>query len=538
MTTVTLRPRSRRLALCCALVLTQAALPAAEAPAPTPAQPSVAPAPAAVAPPVAVPVAATAASEPPRPLSAGPDPREIPLPVIKTSLGTLPGVADLPVRKEMPDPLTMNDGTKVTTPAQWAKRREEIRKTLDYYATGLMPPPPGNTKGQEMLNQLVLNDTVRYRLVHLTFGPDEKLSLDVGIYTPVAGGPCPVVISPDGTPAGATPLPRLPNGPTQSKALDSLLPASMAPPAAPAGGGARGLGRGAGGGPAGAPGRGPGAGPGRGANPEGLASRHQDLFARGYGFVVFNNNDCAEDTTLRINDGVFAFRTTRFYPAYPDYDWGVLAGWAWGVSRVVDFLVTDPAVDKTKLIVSGVSRTGKSAIIAAAYDTRIAMAAPITTGGGGTPAYRFSGEGRGGLEGLGEMMRKYSNWFSPHLHEFWGQTDKLPFDQHWFYSLIAPRPFITLEGTMDNDTLEAGAKQTFLAAQPVYAFLGAKDNLGVNYGNHGHGSAPGDWTVMMDFADIHLRGMKPTREFTRFPSDPEPASAPTTTATGTAASAP
>jgi hypothetical protein len=507
MLTVTPPHRSRLLALCCAWLLAKSVAAAADAQpsSPTPATPAALPA-------AVAPAAAPAAEAGPRPLSGGPDPREIPLPVIKTSLGTLPGVADLPVRKEMPDPLTLNDGTKVTTPAQWAKRREEIRKTLDYYATGLMPPAPGNTKGTEVQNQLIFDGTVRYRLVHLTFGPEEKLSLDVGIYTPVAGGPCPVVISPDATPPGATPLAHQPNGPTQGKALDSLLPAALAPPAAAQT--ARGRGQGVG--------RGPAGGPGRGANPESAASRHQDLFARGYGFVVFNNTDCAEDTTLRINDGVWAFRTTRFYPAYPDYDWGVLAGWAWGVSRVVDFLVTDPAVDKGKIIVSGVSRTGKSAIVAAAYDTRIAMAAPITTGGGGTPAWRFSGDGRGGKEGLGEMMRKYSNWFSPHLHEFWGSTDKLPYDQHWFYALIAPRPFITLEATADGDTLEAGAKQTFLAAQPVYAFLGAKDNLGVNYGNHGHGAATEDWTAMMDFADVHLRGMKPTRAFDQFPPDAAP----------------
>ena len=49
----------------------------------------------------------------------------------------------------------------------------------------------------------------------------------------------------------------------------------------------------------------------------------------------------------------WAFRNTRFYPAYPGYDWGILAGWAWGASRVADYLETDPAIDKTKLIITG-----------------------------------------------------------------------------------------------------------------------------------------------------------------------------------------
>ena len=83
------------------------------------------------------------------------------------------------------------------------------------------------------------------------------------------------------------------------------------------------------------------------------------MFRRGYALVVFNPNDCAEDTTLRNADGSWAFRTTRFYPAYPGYDWGILAGWAWGASRVADYLENDPAIDKTKLIITGASRNGK-----------------------------------------------------------------------------------------------------------------------------------------------------------------------------------
>ena len=81
-----------------------------------------------------------------------------------------------------------------------------------------------------------------------------------------------------------------------------------------------------------------------------LASQHADVFRRGYALATFNVNDCAEDTTLRNADGSWAFRNSRFFPAYPGYDWGVLAGWAWGASRVADYLETDSAIDKTKLI--------------------------------------------------------------------------------------------------------------------------------------------------------------------------------------------
>jgi hypothetical protein len=418
-------------------------------------------------------------------------------------------VDKLPNRPEMPGVLTMNDGQKVTTAAQWKRRRTEMKQILEYYAVGQTPPPPGNVKGHEVSSQLVVNGTVRYRLVHLTFGPKESLSLDIGIFTPTGGGPAPALISPSGSPPGATPLPRLAQGPNQGKGEDVLLmvgpaapaPAATAPPAeTPAG---RGPGRGGFGAPRTA---------------ESIAAGNQAL-AHGFAFVTFNNTDCGEDTTLRNADGSWAFRTTRFYPAYPKYDWGLLQGWAWGVSRIVDYLETDTSIDKTKLIVTGVSRTGKSALVAGAFDDRLAMVAPVASSGGGTPAYRFSGAERGGKEGLSEMMRKYPNWFSPHLHEFWGQPDKLPFDEHWFIALAAPRPFIALEGTHDQNVNANGVRQAWLAAQPAFALLNAKDRLGISWADRPHGMVQGDWDALLAFADKYLMGKNVERRFDQFPAE-------------------
>jgi hypothetical protein len=250
---------------------------------------------------------------------------------------------------------------------------------------------------------------------------------------------------------------------------------------------------------------------------ESIAARNAAL-AHGYAYVTFNNNDCGEDTTLRNADGSWAFRNTRFYPAYPGYDWALLRGWAWGVSRIIDYLVTDPAIDKTKLIVSGVSRTGKSALVAGAFDDRIALVAPVASSGGGTPAFRFSGAEHGGNEGLTEMMKKYPNWFSPHLHEFWGQVERLPFDQHWFIALAAPRPFIALEGTKDPNVNHNGVKQSWLAAQPAYALFGATDKLGMNWTERPHGMVQGDWDGLLAFADKFLLGKKVERRFDQMPT--------------------
>ena len=330
-----------------------------------------------------------------------PDPKEIPIPPIKTSMPAMPSVDQLPNRPEMPDVMTLNNGRRVKTLKQWDERRAEMKQTLEYYAVGLAPPPPGNVKGVEVSSQMLMGGKVKYRLVHLTFGPNESLSLDIGIFTPATGGPFPTLVSPSGTPPGATPLPHLAEGANQGRNEDALLVVGPMTD--------QGTRR-----------------PMRAFGPrtaEQIAESNPAL-AHGFAFVTFNNNDCGEDTTLRLPDGSWAYRTTRFFPAYPNYDWGLLRAWAWGASRIVDYLVTDPSIDKNKLIITGVSRTGKAALIAGAFDDRWAMVAPVASSGGGTPAYRYSGSvpDRGGKEGLTEMVRKYPNWFSPTSAPVLGST--------------------------------------------------------------------------------------------------------------------
>ena len=429
-------------------------------------------------------------------LTTGPDPREIPVPRIKTSVGSLPGVSELPVREELPDVLTMNDGSKVVNRRQWEKRREEMKRILAYYAVGQTPPAPGNVRGKELKAEIVLKEAARYRLVHLTFGPGQQLGFDIGIFTPAKGGPFPAIILQGGTPPGGTVLPRLPQGPNQGKGEDVLLLVGPAPTTGAATTAARFP----------AP------------TAESMAAQRSDVLGRGYALVVFNPNDCAEDTTLRNSDGSWGFRNTRLFPAYPGYDWGILAAWAWGASRVADYLESDPAIDKTKLIVTGASRNGKSAMIAAAFDDRL-MGAPVVTGGGGIGAYRFAGPR--GSETLDIMQKKYPNWFSPNLHEFWGHREKLPFDEHWFLALAAPRPFIALEGDADRISLPEAVRQSILGAKPAYALYGAQDRLGVHYSKHAHAFTAEDWTALMDFFDKHLLGKKVDRAFDRFPTEKE-----------------
>lgn len=382
----------------------------------------------------------------------------------------LVAVSDLPVRPELPDVMTMCDGTKVATVAQWRQRREEMKQILEFYELGHAPPPPGNVTGQVLQSRTVLNGAADFRLVHLKFGPEEKLGFDVAIFTPAGGSsPYPTIVNPSFAP---TP------GVTNT-----------------------------------APARGPAFGS---PDPETAARGFSNLLSRGYAIATYRYTQCGADDAT--------FHTSTFFPAYTNYDWGVLASWAWGLSRCVDYLETQPFADTNKIIALGHSRLGKLTMVATAFDERISLGAPAGSSGAGTGAYRFCGPGRGGKEGFEDMTRKFPWYFVPRATNFTGQITKLPFDAHWFIALTAPRPWISVEGTDDQNCVPNAVKQSVLAARPVYQFLGVSpDRVGVNYDQHRHQLSAGDWTAALDFADQQLRGIDHQRTFDHFPPEPTPA---------------
>ncbi len=411
-------------------------------------------------------VAVAAAAQTPAP--------PVPVPPIKTSLGTMPGVSELPARPEMPDIMTFENGKQVTTAAQWKQRREEMKRILSYYATGLMPPPPGNVRGRDLTSADVLGGAVKYRLVHLSFGPGSSYGFDIALFVPAgAKSRIPTIVFPTfGPTPGGTPLPTMARPPEQGKGLDALtIPMGDQTARAEAAGA-----------PAPVPpaGTAPSAALRPGADPDSVAKAYAQVFERGYALAIYHYQDTGEDTIGRNLDGSWAFRSTRYYPAYPSYDWGLATGWAWGISRVIDYVETQPFVDRRKLIAIGHSRLGKAVLVAGAFEDRLAVVAPAGSGAGGTGAYRFNGARGGGREGLADEVRKYPNWFSPNLRQFATDVDRLPFDQHWLIALAAPRAFVSLEGTDDQNCVVNATRQAILGARPAYDLLGVRERLGVN----------------------------------------------------------
>jgi hypothetical protein len=373
-------------------------------------------------------------------------------------------VSALPVRPEMPDAMMMSDGTKVTTPRQWRQRREEMKQILEFYELGHAPPPPGNVSGEDLQSRTVLDGAARFRLVHLKFGPGEKLGFDVAVFTPLKGnGPFPAIINPSFNP---TPGVAVSNAPARGASGST--------------------------------------------DPETAARGFSNALSRGYAIVTYRYTECGADDAT--------FRQSAFFPAYPGYDWGVLSAWAWGLSRCVDYLETQPFADTNRIIALGHSRLGRLVLVATAFDERISLGAPAASCGAGSGAYRFCGPGRGGGEGVDDMIRKFPWYFVPRFNEFAANIQKLPFEAYWYITLAAPRPWIDAEGTQDTLCLAGAVRKSVLAARPVYELLGVNTNrVGVNYEPHAHGLAPADWTAVLDFADQQLRAIDHQRKFDQFP---------------------
>jgi hypothetical protein len=426
--------------------------------------------------------------------------------------------------------LVGSDGQKITTPAGWQQHREEMRQMIQHYLTGTIPPSPGNVTGKILDERTVLDGKAKFQRVHLTFGPQESLGLDVAIFIPAEGsGPFPTIVQPSFFPTPGMPPPAPPEAKGDAKDAKSdakndaksdgktnAKDDSKADAKAEAKSDAKDNSKADAKSDAKANGKGDATARMRAmavrmADPENAAKSYANVLDRGYAICTFGYQQAGADNATWHNTGFFA--------AYPDYDWHDLGAWAWSMSRCVDYLETQPWVDKDKFIAVGHSRLGKTTLVAGAFDDRFAMVAPAGSGCAGTGAFRFNGPGRGGKEGLERVCTNFPQWVSPRLKQFSNQVERLPFDQHWLIALVAPRPFLEAEALDDGACNGMATKQAYLAAKPVYEFLGVPDNLGTHFRPGQHALAPDDWKAILDFADWHLRGVKTDQRFDQFPPD-------------------
>jgi hypothetical protein len=172
----------------------------------------------------------------------------------------------------------------------------------------------------------------------------------------------------------------------------------------------------------------------------------------------------------------------RGQPRQPD-QWGALRAWGWGASRAFDYLATVPEVDARRVGIAGVSRYGKAALVAVAFDRRFAMGLMASSGVGGTALYRrHFGESLENLAGPGGYHWMAGNYLKYAAEEssFGRRTAAdLPVDSHMTIALCAPRLTFISHGIPEKGDAQwldqPGSFMAAIAAQPVFRLLGTRD---------------------------------------------------------------
>ena len=407
---------------------------------------------------------------------------------------------------ELPAVLTLQNGERVATPEMWWKqRRPEIVEDFDREVYGRIPKdvPKVTWTVTETTETKVGEVPVIEKKVqgHVdnTACPSIEVNIALTLTTPKdAKGPVPVLMMFGGFGLGG--------------------------------------GRGSRGGP-------PPAAAGRGFGPPPGQSRSDTLIQAGWGFAMLVPNSIQADNGAGLTRGIIGL-TNKGQPRKPD-DWGSLRAWGWGASRALDYLETDPAVDAKLVGIEGVSRYGKAALVAMAFEPRFAMVLVGSSGEGGAKLHRRNfGEAVENLTGSGEYHWMAGNFLKYGTAEskFGSKTAAdLPVDSHQLIALCAPRLTFISYGIPPGDAKwldQQGSYMATVAAGPAFRLLGAKDlgtsddyqkekmpavNAGLLAGalawrQHDGGHTDGPNIVhFIKWADEHLGRKTPTKSDTPAP---------------------
>jgi hypothetical protein len=351
----------------------------------------------------------------------------------------------------LPDVLALKNGRKVTTADMWWKqRRPEIVEEFDREVLGRVPANvpkvewtvTSTTRGT-IGGRAVIGKQIVGRVAN-TADPASSVEMQMALVTPAdARGPVPVMIM-----FGSGVLPQTAGGPAPPPRRGGPAPAPN-PAAAPA--------------------------------PPSDPPPTEQLIAAGWGFVSFSPTSVQADNGAGLIKGIIGL-VNKGQPRRPD-DWGALRAWAWGASRALDYLETDRSVDAKRVGIEGVSRYGKAALVAMAYDTRFAVGLIGSSGEGGAKLHRRNfGEAVENLTAAGEY-----HWMAGNFLKY-GAADAdfgsrnagdIPVDAHQLIALAAPRPTFISYGVPEKGDAkwldQQGSFMAAVAAGPVFRLLGVKD---------------------------------------------------------------
>jgi hypothetical protein len=406
-----------------------------------------------------------------------------------------PAPAALPAQPALPDALTMLDGSRIETREDWQTRRvPELRGLFQHYMYGRQPRP-ARVEGKILrTDPAAFGGMATLKEVAVNIGQDEPVHLMIVIPNQRAKpAPCFLGLNFSGNYALVTdPLVQMPKGWVSEKYAGS--PDHRA----------------------GEAGRGKQVG----------AWAIEQSIDRGYAVATFFNGDVVPDQFELALEHL-----KRFVPDGVSAEAGdapaTIMVWASAFSRMIDYLVTDHDLDPKRIAVVGHSRNGKTALLAAAFDERIALCIPSQAGCGGTAPNRVAPElsapqanGRPKVETVAVINKSFPHWFAGNFKPFGEQPERLPFDQHELIALCAPRPVLLSCATEDLWSNPPGQFAMLKAASPVYKLVAGDgleateapetgklldSRLGYYIRPGKHSMTAEDWKVWLDYADKWLR---------------------------------
>ncbi len=392
----------------------------------------------------------------------------------------------------LPDPLVLESGKPVKDAATWNRvRRPEILRIFEtnMYGKSLGGTPKLRYEVREIDGKALGGKATR-KQVRIFFSqttPEPKL--DLLIYTPNATAkPTPIFLVPGFAPNQAVhgdPGILLGDPWTQ----DPQTKAWAKQPAKPESRGA------------------------------GAASWNLDqTLDRGFGLATFYYGDVEPDFNGGMQYGVRAL----FSPPGAD-GWGAIGAWAWGLSRALDYLETEKAIDAKRVVLMGMSRLGKTALWAGAQDTRFAVVISSVSGEGGAAISR-----RKFGEQVEDLNNRFPHWFAKNYSNYNNREDTMPMDQHMLLSLIAPRPLYVSSAEEDLWADPKGEFTSLVAAGPVFRLLGKHaldsdrmpavdhpvrtQSVGYHIRNGKHGVNIYDWDQYLTFASQALAANAPAKK--------------------------
>jgi hypothetical protein len=385
----------------------------------------------------------------------------------------------------LPDPLQLNNGKEVTTPQMWWQlRRPEIVELFDGEIYGRLPAdtPKVNWEVLSTTKETAYGFAViSKKLVgHVDNSSDPQIAVDIqlSLTTPAnAPGAVPVMME-----FGLAPE-------TLAASRRRFTDAQWAAM-------------------------------------QGNAPPWQQLvLAKGWGYAILIPTSVQADNGEGLTTGIVGL-VNKGQPRKLD-DWGALRAWAWGASRALDYFETDASVDATQVGIEGLSRYGKAALVAMAYDPRFAIGLIGSSGAGGAKILRRKfGEQVENLASTSEY-----HWFAGKFLKYAGPltANDLPVDAHELIALCAPRPVFFSSGSQAVEGGWVDAKGMFLAAVgagPVYRLLGKKDlgttemppietaliagDIAFRQHSAGHTVGP-NWPAFLEFASRYIKAASKTR---------------------------